>query len=239
MKHIYICFCALFCLAHQQVQADSLSCETLKTRIAADLDSKGIRYRLEVRTNGDSDGKKIVGHCDGGTKIITYDALASDRTAPTSVPIITSSPPTKSTLTWSGLGNIQLGMSLNSANEAAGVKLEHNASGDCFFAHLPNNPDKPEFLFQDGKLARIFAGPDSVIRGVKIGSRMQEVRSAFSDSRIRLAKTYYGHFPLIYITNTKSTNMLYFIFDGHNKVDEFGVGNRRTAELEEFEGCDR
>jgi hypothetical protein len=41
-------------------------------------------------------------------------------------------------------------MSLNSANEAAGVKLEHNASGDCFFAHLPNNPDKPEFLFQDG-----------------------------------------------------------------------------------------
>jgi cell division septation protein DedD len=56
-----------------QVQADSLSCETLKTRIAADLDSKGIRYRLEVRTNGDSDGKKIVGHCDGGTKIITYD----------------------------------------------------------------------------------------------------------------------------------------------------------------------
>jgi hypothetical protein len=237
MKHIYICFCALFCLAHQQVQADSLSCETLKTRIAADLDSKGIRYRLEVRTNGDSDGMTIVGHCDGGTKIITYAALASDRAAPTSVPIATSSPPTKSALTWSGLGNIQLGMSLDSANAAAGLKLEHNASGDCFFAHLPNNPDKPEFLFQAGKLARIFAGPDSVIRGVKIGSRMQEVRSAFYDSRIRLAKTYYGSFPLIYITNTKSTNTLYFIFDGHNKVDEFGVGNGRAVELEEFEGC--
>jgi hypothetical protein len=180
---------------------------------------------------------KIVGHCDGGTRIIAYDPLASERTAPPDVPIATSSPPTKSTLTWSGLGNIQIGMSLDSANAAAGVKLEHNASGDCFFAHLPNNPGTPEFLFQDGKLARIFAGPDSVVRGVKIGSRMQEVRSAFSDSRIRLAKTYYGHFPTIYITNTNSTNTLYFIFDGHNKVDEFGVGNGRTVELEEFEGC--
>lgn len=49
------------------------SCEELKTEIAAKLDAKGVKgYSLTVVENADVGDAKVVGHCDGGTRKITY-----------------------------------------------------------------------------------------------------------------------------------------------------------------------
>jgi hypothetical protein len=54
--------------------AQKKSCDELKTEIAAQLDSKGVKkYTLTIVDLKDvKDTDKVVGSCDGGTKRITY-----------------------------------------------------------------------------------------------------------------------------------------------------------------------
>ncbi|MDO7896713.1 DUF1161 domain-containing protein [Pseudomonas citrulli] len=48
-------------------------CEELKSEIAAKLDAKGVSgYSLEIVEKDAAAGAKVVGTCEGGTKVITY-----------------------------------------------------------------------------------------------------------------------------------------------------------------------
>jgi len=48
-------------------------CEELKGEIAAKLDAKGVSgYSLEIVDKGSAAGGKVVGTCEGGTKVIVY-----------------------------------------------------------------------------------------------------------------------------------------------------------------------
>lgn len=48
-------------------------CEELKSEIAAKLDAKGVSgYTLEIVDKGSAAGGKVVGTCEGGSKVIIY-----------------------------------------------------------------------------------------------------------------------------------------------------------------------
>ncbi|MCY1391617.1 hypothetical protein D9M71_64650 [compost metagenome] len=48
-------------------------CEELKSEIAAKLDAKGVSgYTLEIVDKGSEAGGKVVGTCEGGSKVIIY-----------------------------------------------------------------------------------------------------------------------------------------------------------------------
>lgn len=67
-----ILFVLLSLLVVTQAQA-AKPCEELKAEIAAKLDAKGvINYVLEIVPADGTTEKRIVGTCDGGTKMITY-----------------------------------------------------------------------------------------------------------------------------------------------------------------------
>jgi len=49
------------------------SCDDLKAEISKKLDAKGVvGYTLEAVDKGKEGDAKVIGSCDGGTKIITY-----------------------------------------------------------------------------------------------------------------------------------------------------------------------
>jgi hypothetical protein len=50
-----------------------MDCETLKTEIAAKIESKGVKeYTLEIVGKGEGKDARVVGTCEGGAKEIIY-----------------------------------------------------------------------------------------------------------------------------------------------------------------------
>ncbi|MFA7292973.1 MAG: DUF1161 domain-containing protein [Rhodocyclaceae bacterium] len=50
-----------------------MSCEELKSNIAAKIESKGVKnYQLEIVAADEAKDAKVVGTCEGGKKKITY-----------------------------------------------------------------------------------------------------------------------------------------------------------------------
>lgn len=50
-----------------------LSCDELKSTIAAQLDAKGVKgYSLDVVAKDATQDGKVVGHCNGGADVIVY-----------------------------------------------------------------------------------------------------------------------------------------------------------------------
>ncbi len=50
-----------------------MSCDELKSNIAAKLESKGVKnYRLEIVAADEAKDGKIVGSCEGGKKKVSY-----------------------------------------------------------------------------------------------------------------------------------------------------------------------
>jgi hypothetical protein len=49
------------------------SCEEVKAEIAAKIEKKGVKsYTLEAVKKGEEGDRRVVGHCEGGTKVIVY-----------------------------------------------------------------------------------------------------------------------------------------------------------------------
>ena len=49
------------------------SCDDVKAEIAAKVDKKGVKaYTLEAVKKGEEGDRRVVGNCDGGTKVIVY-----------------------------------------------------------------------------------------------------------------------------------------------------------------------
>jgi hypothetical protein len=70
MKHLIMV--AALALASANVVA-AMSCEQLKTEIAAKIDAKGVKdYTLDIVPNDQVGDQKVVGSCDGGSKKIVY-----------------------------------------------------------------------------------------------------------------------------------------------------------------------
>jgi hypothetical protein len=65
-----------FMLVASPALAQRKDCEELKTEIDAKIKANGVTvYTLEIVVNEEvkeTDGKKVVGSCDGGTKKIVY-----------------------------------------------------------------------------------------------------------------------------------------------------------------------
>lgn len=70
MKTILACTGLLLAAATAQA---AKPCDELKTEIAAKLDGKGVKgYTLDVVAADQTQDKKVVGSCEGGTKKIVY-----------------------------------------------------------------------------------------------------------------------------------------------------------------------
>ena len=70
MKKITLIVFMLTCFG--QAYAAS-TCEDIQTKIAANIDAKGVKnYSLMIVSNDKAGSAKIVGSCDGGSKKIVY-----------------------------------------------------------------------------------------------------------------------------------------------------------------------
>ena len=90
-------------------------------------------------------------------------------------------------MTFGSFGPVQLGMTLDQVERAAGIQLKEDRldgiSGCEYW--FPAGQTGVDFIALDGRLARITAGPSaSTVEGVSTGARQAEVADTYGTDRV-------------------------------------------------------
>ncbi|MEH1853597.1 MAG: hypothetical protein V7L11_18435 [Nostoc sp.] len=147
----------------------------------------------------------------------------------------------KSQVFINGIGSVRVGMTVEQASRAAGIKMINNGDfGSCSQFKLQDKPEGIEFMATNGIIARVDVYENkriATVRGARIGDtkariislykgRIQETNSE-SSSTIKLLK----FTPTD--RNYKNYRLIFEIYK--NRVHSFRSG--RLPEVEYSEGC--
>jgi hypothetical protein len=140
-------------------------------------------------------------------------------------------------VTFSGIGDLRAGMSLDEANVVAnGDLVIPSRLSDCDYIKPKTGPAGVAFLFENGKLAVVDVKSGSVktVEGARIGDTEDQIRALYP-GRVtsRPAKYTAGH-RLIVKPKTGGNNRIVFETDGV-KVTQFSSGSEPAVEY--VEGC--
>lgn len=151
-----------------------------------------------------------------------------------------------SRLSLDGIGPVDIGMTLDEANAAAGTTIRllgpRDPEGDCVYGRADSGPEGLLFMFINGRIARVDvggAGPSAVktVSGVGIGSTEAEVQRTYP-GRIRVTGHPYvqtGRY-LIYVPNDPAWAHLSMIFETDGaRVTSFRAG--LAGAVAQIEGC--
>jgi hypothetical protein len=142
-----------------------------------------------------------------------------------------------------GWGGVQVGMTIEQASQAAGVKFildkDVHRNG-CRYAQPPQGLKDVSLLLTNGRVARIDIGPGSTIktrRGAGIGDSEDRIKELYP-GRIEVARHEYnsqGHYLTFVPTSTRhQAYRVVFETDGQ-KVLSYRVG--KLPEVSYAEGC--
>ena len=152
----------------------------------------------------------------------------------------------QSKLAINGIGPIRVGMTVDEASRAAGVRLVNSISGGeeygCLF-FKPEEPKNLNFMVTNGRIARITVMNDRIttIKGAKIGDTEDRIIALYP-GQIQVIRA-----PLRVRENENSKNLTFvpkdavdknyrIIFETYNnKVSRFRSG--KLPEVEFIEGC--
>lgn len=145
-------------------------------------------------------------------------------------------------LTPTGWGPVRIGMSQAQTEKALKIELEGEAfdnEGSCIELYS-SDPDLAGlyFMFLDGRLSRVSAGENSVIktpRGTGVGATADEVRAAYGE-KLQAEPHEYLDLPAEYLTYwvKPSKSGVRFETDAQRKVETIHAGNES---IQLIEGC--
>jgi hypothetical protein len=154
----------------------------------------------------------------------------------------------QSKLALKGIGSIQVGMTVEEASQAAGVRLvKSNGSGRdeylCSYFELQEGPKGIRFMVTRNRIARVDISNERVttIKGAKIGDTEDKIFSLYPGQIQATRHPYQGRSPyngkyLTFVPKDATDKNYRIIFEtSKNRVERFRSG--KLPEVEAIEGC--
>lgn len=151
---------------------------------------------------------------------------------------------TSSKVAVNGIGPILVGMTVEEAEVAAGVKIlplypeDRYLVDHCRYFYPDIRVEGISFMVQNGKIARVDVNNDrfSTISGVKIGDSIEEIKSLYP-GQIKVEPGFYGGNYLIYESQDPAYKDYLLLFQTYEGVvHEYRVGYVDEVKLL-VEGC--
>lgn len=138
-------------------------------------------------------------------------------------------------VTLDGAGSVRPGLTLREVERRLGVPLRAERFGACTMAFFgPGNPARYA-IFWRGRLGSVwFEGGVRTDRGIRIGSRMSELRKAYPRALVR--RDYYDHAARnVFVRRARAPHWrLRFDVSPEGRVTRIAFGNRTVFLVE---GC--
>ncbi|MDB9314897.1 hypothetical protein PN462_17415 [Spirulina sp. CS-785/01] len=151
---------------------------------------------------------------------------------------------TESQLRLTGIGNIDVGMTIAEAAQVTGHRFTQVASGGeeygCLYYQVNEGPDGVSFMVTEGKIARIEVDNPKIttLSGVKVGDTEEKIRSLYGD-KIKAEPHEYqpdGKY-LIYVPDAASNEDYRVIFETNDQGEVTTMRSGKLPEVGYVEGC--
>ncbi|NEO25385.1 MAG: GerMN domain-containing protein [Kamptonema sp. SIO4C4] len=149
-----------------------------------------------------------------------------------------------SKLRLTGIGQIDIGMSIAEATQVTGHQFTQRSSGGeeygCLYYEVTEGPDGIAFMVTDGKIARVEVTNSKIttLSGIKVGDTEDKIRSVYGD-KIKAEPHEYepdGKY-LIYVPDASSNQDYRVIFETNAQGEVTMMRSGKLPEVGYVEGC--
>ncbi|MEG4090721.1 hypothetical protein [Microcoleus sp. Pol12B4] len=154
----------------------------------------------------------------------------------------------RSKLAINGIGPIRVGMTVDEASKAGGIRLIRSGSGGideylCSYVQPKGEPKGISFMITNGRIARVDISSKLIttISGARIGDNENRILSLYPDQIKATPHPYVSHPPdngkyLTFVPKDAADKNYRIIFEtSKNRVERFRSG--KLPEVEYIEGC--
>ncbi|MEM9542644.1 MAG: GerMN domain-containing protein [Cyanobacteria bacterium P01_E01_bin.42] len=147
-------------------------------------------------------------------------------------------------LTLTGLGGVEIGMTITEASQETGVQFVNQASGGeehgCFYYKAATEPQDVSYMVTEGKIARIEVNTKNIttLSGAKIGDTEERIRALYPGKIEEEAHEYVPGGKYLFFVPEDASNQNYrVVFETNEKGIVTTMRSGKIPEVGWIEGC--
>ena len=151
-------------------------------------------------------------------------------------------PPNKLTLT--GLGGVEIGMTIKQASQKTGIQFVNESSGGeeggCFYYKAAQEPQDVYYMVTEGKIARIEVNTKNIttLSGAKVGDTEERIKALYPGKIEEEGHEYVpGGKYLIFVPEDASNQNYRVLFETNEKGIVTQMRSGKLPEVNWIEGC--